>query len=146
MTRHADTFFHVAQLHGSQIVIDDDQRNVLQLGFGANFFEFASADERGGIERIADLQHGAGDIGSGAFGELCKFLQRIASGSGRLTQAAARRFFQSDADEQDAFAGVDGLGSLHRVRRNSGDGGVGSVGVISFLIIRRKVGLQMAGA
>ena len=66
----ADGFLHVAQLHRSEIVVDDDQRNVVQFGFGANFFELAFADESGGIERVAHLQHGAGNIGAGTFGEL----------------------------------------------------------------------------
>ena len=116
----ADALLHIAQLHGSEIVVHDHQRDVAQLGFGANFVELAAADERGGIERFAHLQHAAGNFRAGAFGQLVQFFQRIAPGSRRITRASARRFFQADADEQHAFAIVHGLRSFHEDRVGPG--------------------------
>ena len=62
----ARAFFHVAELHGREIVVHDHERHVAGSGLGADFFELAASDERRGIERIAHLQEAAGNFGAGA--------------------------------------------------------------------------------
>ena len=65
----AGAFFHVAELHGREIVVDNHERHVTRLRLGSNFLELAAADERCGIERIAHLQHAPGNRRAGALGQ-----------------------------------------------------------------------------
>ena len=111
----ADDFLHVAKLHGSEVVIDDHERDILQLGFVANFFEFAAAYERGGIERVANLQQRTADFRAGGNGQLFEFFERIAAQGARIEGAPVRSFLQAHADEQHAFAIIDGLRRSHAV-------------------------------
>ena len=102
---------HISELHGSQIVIDDDKWHVAGFYFRANFIQFAATDERGWVEDVTDLDKGAVDGRARAVGQLFQFRKRVARRSERLAWMYTCGFLQTDANEQDSFAPV------HRLRR-----------------------------
>ena len=112
----ADAFLHIAELHGSEVVIHDHQRHVPHFGFDADFIELAAAHQRGGVQSVAHLHHAAGDFCSGAFGQLGELQQRIAARGRRVARIAAHGLLEADADQQHAFAIVQGLSGLHAAR------------------------------
>src|SRR5208282_4359469 len=57
----ADSLFHVAKLHGSEVVVDDHERHVARFGFDANLVNLAATDEGGGIKGVAYLEQRPGD-------------------------------------------------------------------------------------
>ena len=64
------TSLDVAELRRAEVVIEEDERGV-GAGNGADdLFEFALADEAGGIRPLAALDEGGGDGGAGGAGEL----------------------------------------------------------------------------
>jgi hypothetical protein len=67
--------FDVALLHGRKIAIENNQRRVMRDGFGANFVEFAAANERGGIGSIAHLKQRGGNFRAGARGQFDQLQQ-----------------------------------------------------------------------
>ncbi len=109
----ADAFFHVAKLNRGEVVVDNDERNFAGVRLRANFFEFAFADERCGINGVANLQHRPGNIGAGADGELLELAQGIAAGGERIASAGAGRLLEAHTDKQDAFPVIQRMRSLH---------------------------------
>ena len=71
--------FDIALLHGRKIAVENNQRNFVRGGFGANLVELAAADQSGGIGGVANLEDGAGDVSAGAARELDEFRQRFAA-------------------------------------------------------------------
>ena len=110
----ANSLLHVAKLNGREVVVHDDERDTMKFRFHADLVNLAAANECGWIERFANLQQGACDVCAGADGQFLKLLERVTARGRRIAGAAARRFFQADTDQQDAFAIVNGLRSFHR--------------------------------
>jgi hypothetical protein len=85
----------------------------LEFCLDADFFEFAAADESGRIERIPYLKQAAGDSRSGALRKLLELFERITRCRSGIARTPARRFFQTDTDQQNALSIVQGLRSFH---------------------------------
>jgi hypothetical protein len=73
-------FFDVALLHRGKIAVENDERRIFGVGFGANFIEFAPADKRRGIGGIPQLEDGSGDFGACAAGKFDELGKRFAFG------------------------------------------------------------------
>src|SRR5439155_5345366 len=107
-------FFDVALLHRRKIAVEDDQRRLLGMGFGADFIQLAASDQRGRVGNVAKLKNCSGYGSAGTAGELDKFSEGFAL---RLTSGYpwdAPGSLPSYADQQSAFGGRYGLRGLHR--------------------------------
>ena len=83
--------FQVALLRGRELVIEDNQVG-RGGGHGAfQLFQFAAADERGGIGLLAALQDLAGDTGAGAGGQFAQLGHRFFGEKTRCSRSAARQ-------------------------------------------------------
>ena len=80
----ARALFHVAKLHGREIVVHDHQRHVARMRFGANFLELAAPHQRCWIERIAHLQERSCDMRARAVSQLLEFGQGLTCGNESL--------------------------------------------------------------
>src|SRR5262249_2778993 len=94
-----------------EIVVDDDQRCAMHARFDFYFFEFAFADQRGGIDGVAGLHAGAGDGSAGAARELFEFEQRFAL-DGAISRSI--RLAQAEAEKKNALLIFNGVSSFHR--------------------------------
>ena len=69
--------FEVAELGGREVVVEDNQSRARGASRRMYFTDFAPPHQRGGIGLGGALQHGTHDLGSGAGGELVKFLEQL---------------------------------------------------------------------
>ena len=116
--------FYVSLLRGREVAVENDEARFVRGRFGADFIEFAAADEGGGIGRVAHLMNRGGDLGARAAGQLDEFVERILPQFGKHVRGDALRALECHADQQNAFGCCSGVGSLHR----SAGGSIGSCG------------------
>ncbi len=96
-------FFDVALLHRGKIAVENDQRRVVGVRRRAHLFEFASANQRGGIRGVAHLKNRAGHFAAGAFRQFHEFGQRFPALLPRGHAGKARRALPADAHQEHAF-------------------------------------------
>ena len=71
--------------------------------FGADFIEFAAADERGGIGGVAYLMNRGGNFGPSAARQFDEFVERLLAQLGEHVRGDALRALECHADQQNAF-------------------------------------------
>jgi hypothetical protein len=110
------TTLEIALLNRTQVAVEDHQRRLMRLDLGANFVDFAAADNGGRVDRLAHLQHAATDDGTSAAGKLRQFIERFAGRGARVLSGDAGRSLQAQANQQNSFIGFSRAGSctLHK--------------------------------
>src|SRR5262249_37525537 len=79
--------FDVALLHGGKVAVEDDQWRLVSGGFGANFFQLATTNQRRRIGDVANLINRPGNVGPRTLCQFDQFVQRFAT---MLCRAKAR--------------------------------------------------------
>jgi len=111
--------FDVALLHRREITVENNERSFFGVRFGADFVEFAAANERRRVSSIAELKHRSCNFRAGAARQLDQFGQRFPLGRTRRPSRDAGRALPCDSDKKCAFGGGYGPWGLH----GSGEGG-----------------------
>ena len=75
----ADTFLHVSELYGSEIVVHNYEGNAAKLSLLPNLLDLSVSDECCGIERVANLQQAPGNFCAGTLSQLSELFQRISA-------------------------------------------------------------------
>src|SRR5262249_29946307 len=105
--------FDVPLLHGRKIPIKDDQWNLVCRCFGANFVEFAAADQRRRISDIANLKDSTGNSRAGAASQLYKFGERFPALFGGIESGDSGSALPAHTYKQGAFSGGKLVSGTH---------------------------------
>src|SRR5262249_9017639 len=73
----------IALLYRREIAVENNERSLLGVGFGADFVELAPAHEGGRVRRIAKLEHRSRNLRAGAARQFDQFGQRLPLGRAR---------------------------------------------------------------